>query len=558
MKRLGAFLLLLSGCIGEFAGGQRVEPPVEPPAEPPVLVLPPEAGLFDSLSTSFTPATTGLRRLTTAHYLATVQDLLGAPLTLPANLEPDTLVEGLTAVGATEVPISSRGVELYDEAARALAAQVFADASRRRAFVGCAPTAADDACVRGFLTRFGRKAWRRPLETAEFNRYLALTVRLSATFSDPWKGLEYTTAAFLESPHFLHRVELGATDPANPAWSRLSPYELASRLSYFLWGTAPDDALLAAAERGELSNPAQLRVHVERLVASPKLRANVLGFFEEHFGLSSLQRLERDTVAYPFVTEELGPAMREEWQRSLGDIAFEPSTDFRDVLTSQSTWVNATLAPVYGLSAPSTAFAKVAFPANQGRAGLLGWSGVLAATAHHNRSSPTARGVFVRRKLLCQTIPPPPPNVSNAIDAASTDPKLTLRARLEAHRSNPNCAGCHALLDPIGLGLENYDAVGAFRTTEPSSAPIDATGALDGTDYTQAAALGQLLRSRQRFTDCIVRNLYSHAVGHTVTPGEGPVVRAVSQSFGTNGYHFTELLTAIALSDGFQLSKGLR
>jgi hypothetical protein len=564
LPRLSALVLAsgLASCVGQFEGGSVPDSRPTLPATPPTLplgpkTLDPDEGLFAGLSTEFSPAVTGLRRLTTAQYLATVQDVLGRPLALPTSLETDTLVDGLTAIGATEVPISSRGVEQYDEAARALAAQVFTDQTRRRSLVGCTPTAGDDTCARGFLSRLGRRAWRRPLEPSELSRYVALSGSLGTAFSDPWKGLEYAVAALLESPNFLHRVELGTPDANNPTWNRLDAHQLASRLSYFLWGSAPDDLLLAAVDRGELATEAGIRSQVARLLASPRVRPSVLGFFEEHLALTSLERLERDPLAYPNVTSQLGLAMRGEWQLALSDIAFDPNADFRDVLTSPTTYVNDVLAPVYGLTVAGSSFTKVFVPASQARAGLLGWSGVLAATSHQNRSSPTARGVFVRRKLLCQIVAPPPPNVSNAIDVNPANPSGTLRERLKEHRANPTCAGCHAMLDPIGLGLENYDAVGAFRTVEGPN-DIDATGALDGVDFTGAANLGGLLRSQQRFTDCVIRNLYSHAVGHSVTAGEGPTMRELSKRFGDGGYRMVDLLTGIALSDGFQLSKGLR
>ncbi len=541
--------VLLSACVG------TIERPGESPSQPtPTPTVDP--GVFADLPTGpFHPAPAGLRRLTTPQYLQSVQDLLGAGLTLPTNLEPDTLVDGLSAIGATEVPISARGVELYDQAARALTEQVFTDDARRRALVGCAP--ADPTCVRGFLSSFGRRAWRRALEPTELDRYVALSSSIASAFADPWKGLEYATSALLESPNFLHRAELGSPDAAHPGWTTLQGDALASRLSFFLWGTLPDEALLAAAARGELDQPAGLRAQVERLVASPRLRPSVLTFFGEHFGLNALDGLQRDPVRYPSASSALAAAMRGEWERNLAEFALDPQADFRGVLTTSSSWTNALVAPLYQLAPPADGFVKQPFPAGQSRGGLFGWSGVLAATSHPNRSSPTARGVFVRRKVLCATIPPPPPNVVTTIDN-DPNPTLTLRQRLEAHRANPACAGCHGLFDPIGLGLENYDALGTYRTVDEQGQAIDATGSFDGAPFVGAAALGALVHDNPRFSDCVVRHLYSHAVGHAVAPGEAQTVRTLASDFAGSGYRVIDLLAAIAQSDGFRSAEGQR
>ncbi len=516
----------------------------------------PSAVFSDLPDTPFAPAPGGLKRLTVAQYLRTVEDLLGPGLNLPTNLEPDALVDGFTAIGATEVPLSSTGIEQYDEAARSLAGQVFASGPRRQTFVGCVPARATDDCARSFIGRFGARAWRRPLEPDELERYLALHKSVSTSLADPWKGLEYAVAAFLESPFFLHRVELGQPDPERPGLARFDDYEMGSRVAYFLWGTTPDDQLFTAAENGGLKTDAGLRAQVARLLASPRVQSNLLSFFAEHFVLTSLETLSREPSLYPNATPSLGLAMRGEWERVVADYAFNPSGDFREVLTAPDTYVNTELASLYGLTAPAAGFTKVALPASQRRAGVLSLSGLLAATAHPNRSSPTARGVFLRRKLLCQVVGPPPPGVVVAIESDPAKPNTTLRKRLEAHRTNPACAGCHANFDPIGLGLENYDALGAYRELEDGQ-PVDASGSIDGIDFIGAAALGKILRDDRRFSDCLARHLYSQAVGHAVTPGEGQTVKTLAQGFDTSGHVF-DLLTSIILSNGFRLASSVR
>ncbi len=515
--------------------------------EPPVAELP-----------AFVPSPAALHRLTRQQYRNTVVDLLGDGLTLPVELEVDTLVDGLTAVGATEVPISSRGVELYDDAARALASQVFADAGRRQGLVGCTPVAGDDACARAFLARFGRRAWRRPLTQAEVDRYAALSKTVAGSLSSAWTGLEYAVSALLQSPAFLHRVELGEPDPAHPGWFRYTGYELASRLSYFLWNGPPDEALLTAAESGALVNPDGLKAEVARMVASARVRPALLAFLGEHLAVGGLDTLQRDAALFPRATATLGPSMRQELDLVLGEYALAPTADLRDLLTAQTTWVNPELAALYGMPAPSgSAFARVAFPAGQGRAGLMGLSGLLAITSHPYRTSPTGRGVFLRRRLLCQVIAPPPPNAVDTLDAQAPAAGETLRQRLQAHRENPACAGCHAAVDPVGLGLERYDAVGAHRTAE-NGQPVDSRGELDGAAFDGAAQLGAALRSNVDFTDCVARRLYSHAVGHAVQPEEARPLAEAIRGFDASGYRLLDLAAAIALSEGFRSSLGQR
>lgn len=528
---------------GEGGAGGAGAGPVQPePMPPPDL--------------PFAAAPSGLRRLTLSQYRASLADLLGGQVNLPASLEPDVPVDGLIAIGATEVPISALGVEQYDEAARAVAQQVFADSARRSALVPCAPSLTDPGCARSSLAAFGRRAWRRPLEADELTRYVALHTTVANAFQDPWKGLEFAIAALVQSPNFLHRVELAEADPQSPGGARYRADALASRLSYFLWGTTPDEALLEAAESGALLTADGLRAQVDRLLASPRLRPALLEFFSEHLGLTRLETLQRDPVRYPAAGPALFVAMRGELDRVLSDYALTPR-DFRDVLTSDSTWVNAELGAIYGVSAPAMSFAKVQFPPGQARAGLMGLSGVLAATSHGDRSSPTARGVFVRRKLLCQVIAPPPPNVSTELPVADPNANLTTRERLDEHRSNPTCAGCHAAIDPIGLGLENYDAVGTYRAMEAGK-PIDPRGVLDGVTFEGAAQLGAALKGNSAFVSCLTQHLYSQAVGHSVTPGEKVTVKALQQAFASSGYQVGALISAIARSDGFLLAQGQR
>ncbi|MBK7860313.1 MAG: DUF1592 domain-containing protein [Archangiaceae bacterium] len=546
MRRL-ALGLLLMGCEGAI-GGPGVRAPVEdPPTTPPTVVAP----------KVFAPAPAGLKRLTVEQYRNSVVDLLGTPLTVPADLEADTPVDGLSTVGASDVPISARGVEQFDAAARAMAAEVFATPARRVALVGCTPAAGDAPCVRTFLARFGERAWRRPLESAELDRYVALSGSVATTLADVWKGPELAVATLLASPNFLHRVELIAPDAAHPGWFRYDASALATRLSYFLWNTTPDAALLAAARTGELDTADGLRTQVDRLLGDPRTKPALLTFFADQLGLGALDRLERDPALFPGATATLGASMRQELDRFIGLHALEPGRDFRHMLSTPDTFANAELAALYGVAAPASGFGAVRFSSQQPRAGLLGTAGVLALTSHPYRTSPTGRGVFVRRKLLCETIAPPPPNVSNSVDGAPAPTGTTLADRLAQHRADPVCASCHAKLDPVGLGLEAFDAVGAHRTTD-NGGHIDSNGQLDGRAFVGASGLGTLLENDPRIPACVSKRLYNHAVGRVLTAGDGAAIDAVATELQQHGYSVLELARAITQSDGFRLASGQR
>lgn len=501
-----------------------------------------------------------LHRLTQAQYRETVRSLLGDDIRVPKDLETDTPLHGFTTVGASELTISPRAAELYEAAALDLAHQVFSDEGRRSKLLGakCHPTAPSDPCVREFLAGFGRRAWRRPLTDDELALLGQLVADLAIPLGGVTAGLEYTVAGMLESPHFLFRVELGEPDPRRPAGTtrlRYTSYEMASRLSYLLWNSGPDDELLDAAERGELVDTEQLRAQAVRLLAAPRAQAAVLGFFAEYFSLGRLDTAAKDKKLFPQFTPALIAAMREEILRDVGDVIFTRDADYRELLGGTTTFINDELARLYGLPSPGAGgdFAPVELPASTQRGGLLGTAGILALNAHATTTSPTHRGKFVREYLLCQDIPPPPPGVVTSLDPEMGAGPLTLRQRLSRHRADPACGGCHALMDPIGLGLENFDPIGVFRDREAGQ-PIDASAELDGASFSGARQLGQVLGRHPQLADCAARQLYRHATGHVEEPGEQRSIRLLGEAFAERGYHFRDLILRLIVSDGFRLA----
>jgi hypothetical protein len=504
---------------------------------------------------AFVPAPATLRRLTLDQYANTVRDLLGQSITLPTDLEPDTSLNGFASIGAARTAFSPRAIEQFETAALALSQQALADPTMRAALVTCTPTAAvDDACARKVVTSLGRRAWRRPLTPDEVNRYTAVATQASTTLMDFWNGLRFAVAGILQSPHFLYREELGTPVAATPSQRAFNGFEIATRLSYFAWGTTPDDLLLTAAEAGTLASDAGIREQADRLLASPRARAATEIFFNELLHLADLDDLPQVATVYPQVSPTLGASMRGETLRVLEDLAWNTASDFRDVLDTRSTFLNAELAKLYGVPAPAgTGFVKTTLPSDGMRLGLLGQGSFLALNAHVDSTSPTRRGKFIREVLLCQAVPPPPPDVDTTLPPNTGTMGLTMRQRLEKHRALPACAACHQIMDPIGLGLENFDGVGAFRTSEVGQT-IDASGNLDGVAFRDARELAAALKNHADFASCLTRSVFRFATGHVETAGEEPTVLAISKNVAADGYRFRSLLLGLVMSPSFRVT----
>ncbi len=497
---------------------------------------------------TFVPAPAALRRLSTAQYQSSVRHLLG-DVELTVELDADTSLNGFVAIGQARATISPAAMEKYESAAFELAAQAVAP-DRREKFVGCAPKGVTDAtCTRAFLTRFGRRAFRRPLTGEELTRYLGVAENAAGTLDDFYAGIEFAVAGLLQSPNFLFRVELGEPDPADPSRLRYTGYEMASRLSFLFWNEMPDDALLDAAEAGELLTTAGIMAQVERLMTDPRTRVAMNTFHAERLGLDALDSLAKDEDLYPAMSETLGAAMRVDILRTLEDLTFGTPGDYRDVFDTRVAFVDRELAGIYGVTAPASGTARVELPDGL-RLGLLGKAGLLAQNAHIRETSPTLRGKFVRERVLCQSIPAPPANVVTTIPEPNPDAP-TMRERLAAHREVDSCAGCHVLMDPIGLAFENFDALGVFRATDDGHA-LDTSGDIDGMLFQDPRELAEVLREMPGVSECLVRQLYRYAVAHVETAGENPVIVGLAQRFESSGRKFPELLRAVVVSDGFR------
>jgi hypothetical protein len=507
----------------------------------------------------FAPAGTRLRRLTSLEYRNSVVDLLGAGTQVTVELEKDTSYNNLTAVAASTIALSATLTEQLETSALALASALVKDTARRTKVVGCTPTgAADEACMRTFVTNFGRRAFRRPLTTDEITQYAALGKTAMTTLSDFWGGVEYVVAGFLQSPGFIYRTEIGATDPAAPAGARaLGGYELAARLSYFLWGSTPDDALLTAANDNSLVTAAGLTTQIERLRASPRVQDSLVEVFSQVLRLGEVDALSQSPTLFPAAASvTLGASMRGETQALLRNLLGRDG-DYRELFTTTQTFVNAELASLYGVPAPSgTGLVATALPASGPRGGLLGHASFLALNAHPDGTSPTLRGKFIVETLLCRSIPPPPNDVITEIPEA--DKAKTKRDQLRVHQTLNTCAVCHTLMDPIGLALEHFDAIGAYRDTDRGM-PLDVTGTVSGKSFNGARELGQLLANglvtadgHSQTAECVVRNLLRVATGRLEHAGDAPVVTSVTTAFAGDTYRLSTALAKVAASDSFR------
>jgi hypothetical protein len=506
-----------------------------------------------------------LRRLTSQQYANTVRDLLGSGTTLPA-LEPDPSSDDeflLTSVAVAHVVPSPRAIDQYDASARELARQVFADPGRRQALVGCAPNAsAGDACIRRFLAGFGRRAWRRPLGDDEIDRYATAVATLAQGRGEPWAGLETATAALLASPNFLYRAELGT--PVTPGATRraLDDHELATRISYTLVDTTPDLALLDAAGRGDLlKRPELLRAAVERLLGSPAARRPLLTFFSEWLGTIGLDKngVAKDAALFPDATLALSRGMFQEIEGLVASLVFDRDVDLLSLYGTRETFLTPELARLYGLPAAAVPAGPSSSPytlPDGPRGGLLTTGAFLALNARASMTSPTLRGMFIRERLLCQHVPPPPPDVETTLPPPPPGVQQeTMRQRLTRHMSDPSCAGCHRVMDPLGLALENFDALGAFRTTDAGQ-PIDVSGELDGRRFAGPQELQKLVREHEAAAACLITRVVQHLTGTGDAAAAGSTAAQLTESWKRAGGRLKPFLVSYLESELFRTVEG--
>jgi hypothetical protein len=444
--------------------------------------------------------------------------------------------------------------EQYFTAAEGLASIVFADPALRGRILTCA---SGDACVRQIVRAFGRRAWRRPLQDAEVERLARLAGEATAAGEDFTGSIRHVVATMLASMPFLYRIELDPRpDQTQP--HPLDAHELASRLSYFLWSTMPDDTLLDLAGAGQLDTDAALDAQLARMLGDARASRFVSGFAGQWLGLRDLASHQVEAGVFPDWDEPLRKAMIAE-----GTLFFREFLDggrgVGEFFTAPVSFVDARLARHYKLSVKAaTDPVRVENPMSE-RPGFLGTGAFLTTTSFSYRTSPTLRGVWIHSTLLCTSVPQPPAMVPELDQPGSATASATqnVRDRLAQHRSNAACASCHALFDPIGLGLETFDAIGRARTRYPNGDTIDPSGTMpDGATFRGLRDLAGLLARDERFPDCLERKLFVYAHGRELGAGDEPFLAQMRTAWRAEGLGLRSLLKQMVLSPTFRSRRG--
>jgi hypothetical protein len=513
----------------------------------------PEQVLASAMCKAPSPGRAPLRRLSNDEYRNTLLDLLGD------NAENQTLIAAATQTFPSETESLGFRNNADYLGVSTLVAQGYMDAAQQfldpiatnKALLTCTPTAgAELDCGTTFIRDFGKCGFRRPLSAAEMTQYEAIFSTAMKSF-DFDTAIRTTTFALLQSPNFLYRVEYGAA-PSAAAYTRPSPYEMANRLSYLFWQSMPDQTLFDAAAAGELGTADQIKAQAERMLQDPKA-SRLLEYFDQWLGTDTLATtFVRDATLYPNLDPNLVPLFQEETRAFVSDVLSRPDGSLTDLLTAPYTFVNAELGKHYGLTgATGTDFVKVDAP---GHAGVL-TQGMLLARDKPTRTSIVRRGLKIRLDVLCQKVNAPPPNVNVNLDTSDAT-GLTQRARLEQHRVNPSCAGCHDLMDPIGVVFEGFDAVGRTRTVDEQGQPVDTTSSLSDTDdangpMNNPTDLGQLLAKSDEVRSCYVTKSFQFFYGRDVDTPDACSMAQLLTSFKGKAYSLSELLVALTQTDAF-------
>lgn len=429
--------------------------------------------------------------------------------------------------------------------------------SPRARVLTCSPESiGHDACARQILGDLARRAWRRPVERAEIDRLLRLVTLGMEDGLGFEGGLSLAFRGILVSPWFIFRVERDA-EPTSPEARALDDYAMASRLSYFIWSSMPDEALFAAAERGELSTPAQIAAQVERMLADPKAAALVDGFADQWLYIRDIKNAFPDIWVFPSFDEPLRAAMIEEMRLFFATF-LEEDRSMKELLTARDTFANRHLAEFYGLPGasglPADGFERVSLEGTD-RGGILTMAGILTVLSTPFRTSIVRRGKWVLGQLLCSEPPPPPPGVEGLIEEQG-QLEGTLREVLEQHREDPICASCHVLMDPIGFGLENFNGIGQWRDVE-AGVPIDASGELpDGSTFAGAQELQTLLADDPRFAECVTEKLFVYALGRGPRAEDEGYLEDMTHAFADGGYRLRDLVRLVATSEPFRYRAG--
>ncbi len=536
---LASLIAALSACTGQISGPKDKDTPV---------------GTTGSLCASGppSPGPSYIRRVNRLEYNNTVHDLLG-DTSAPADSFPAEEVSLGFDNNAQALSVSPVLAEQYLDAAESLATT--AVNTNWASLVPCAPTttgaAAIDACGQAFIMSFGQRAYRRPPDADDV---AALTAAFDAgKATDLVTGIRLVIEAALQSPRFLYRVELGGAPPAGATVVKLDDWEMASRLSYLLWHSMPDDALFSAAAAGKLTAPADIEAQVQRMIADPKARGVAADFHAQWLRVGEIAGVEKDPMIFPAFTPAIAQLMQQETTQFLDYVTWDGPGDLASILTAPFTFVNGPLAQYYGFSGVSGgAFVKTPLDGTH-RAGVLGQGGLLSLLAKANQTSPVHRGKFVREQLLCMQLPPPPADLM--IKPPELSSTLTTRQRFTQHSIDPACTPCHHLMDPIGLGFEDFDGAGAFRALE-NGQPIDDSGEVKDSDvpgtFHGVGELASKLASSDQVRTCVATRWFRYGYGRGETSADACSLSAIQGQFAAGGFKIRDVIIALTRTDAFR------
>ncbi len=447
--------------------------------------------------------------------------------------------------------VTSIHVEQYMKAAEALAQK---GTENIGSIVPCDFNADAAGCAKSFVTSFGERAFRRPLTPTEITKYAGL-VTSQATFVE---GVRVALQVMLSSPYFLYRFEIGAAK--GDGTFALTPYEMASALSYSLWGTMPDTALLEAAKSGKLGNAAGVADESRRLLADPRAREIMGTFAMQWLGVERVLTADKSTTQFPGYGIAQRQGLAEETKRFVSHVMFDSTGKYPELLQGGYTFANDAIGSIYGLPGGlGQTMTKVDQPAER-KAGLLGHGSVMASYSHSDQSSPIRRGLFVRETLLCHEFGAPPANAGGVPDI---DPNATTRERFAQHTADPACFSCHQYIDDVGFGFERFDAIGKYRETE-SGKPIDASGNMNdvnglgsGTDalYASLPELASIVAESRSAKACYATQVHRFATGRTESVGDLCALRTIEKAFEASDWDMRELVVNVLASDGFRIRK---
>lgn len=504
------------------------------------------------------PGAAPLRRMTHTQYNNTVRDLFPGADIPPQTILVDPKVNGFENNSEVQAP-SALLVEQYQKAALAVTAAAMA---KPDGFLPCPADGGPDpaTCGHDLLRDLGARAFRRPLAADEESAYLTFFDQQMAEHNFN-VGLQLAMQAILQAPAFIYFPEFGG-DPLvdQPELVALTGHELAARLSYFLWDTTPDEALLAAATAGDLDEIAGIEAEVLRMLDDPRARTSLVNFHRQWFDLDKIAEVNPDLATYPEFTPALRTSMRSEIDRFVESTIFDGAGTFAALLTSPATTVDSQLAALYKVAAPPPdTWTDLDLPASE-RSGILTRAGFLARTAHAVHPSPVRRGVFVLSRLLCVPPAPPPPNVNTSPpDESDPDQPKTNRERYAKHTAQDTCGGCHQSIDGVGFGFENYDALGKWRTLD-NTYPVDASGELIGTDvdgpFVGALELSQKLATSTQAHNCVVSQVYRYALGRNTGLDDLCSLADLRGQFAAASGDIRALLLAVVTSDAFRFRRG--